>query len=321
MKNTNQRISAGRRVAIIGAGMAGMVCASRLSAAGFAVTVFEKSRGLGGRLATRRADALSFDHGAPSFGATSEPFRAFVDELSNGPKASISFWAEAPGLQAFVGLPSMNALLKPLAELVSVNFSKTVANAEKDADGWRLHLKDEDPTGTYDYLGVAVPAPQAIEIVHEAAVAAGASEARYAPCWTTLLACAPDALPDNPAPDADLFSAVIANDTKPGRPQGLAQIVLHARPVWSKANLEHEKDEIARTMADAYFNGATPELQHLAGHRWRYAFVEEPAGLQPAFDKAQKIGFAGDWRRGPTVEDAFYSGVELADGIIEAASA
>ena len=52
------------RVAVIGAGLAGLTAAARIAAGGAAVTVYDKSRGLGGRLATRRSPQGSFDHGA-----------------------------------------------------------------------------------------------------------------------------------------------------------------------------------------------------------------------------------------------------------------
>ena len=61
--------------------MAGLTCASRLIAAGFSVRVFEKSRGIGGRIATRRtADGLQFDHGAQYFTATTPAFQDFTSE-------------------------------------------------------------------------------------------------------------------------------------------------------------------------------------------------------------------------------------------------
>ena len=45
-------------IAVIGAGIAGLVCAQQLSQAGYSVVVVEKSRGLGGRLATRRLHGI-----------------------------------------------------------------------------------------------------------------------------------------------------------------------------------------------------------------------------------------------------------------------
>ena len=57
--------------AIIGAGMAGIACADALQAAGHAVAVFDKGRGPGGRMSTRRMETplgtVAFDHGAQYF--------------------------------------------------------------------------------------------------------------------------------------------------------------------------------------------------------------------------------------------------------------
>ena len=54
----------GVQIAVIGAGIAGLACARELARADAKVTVFEKSRGLGGRLGTRRQGNFAFDHGA-----------------------------------------------------------------------------------------------------------------------------------------------------------------------------------------------------------------------------------------------------------------
>ena len=74
------------RIAVIGAGMAGLSCAKHLSEHGVHTTIFEKSRGLGGRLATRRADSgIAFDHGAQFIAARSTLFGNMVNEaIRNG---------------------------------------------------------------------------------------------------------------------------------------------------------------------------------------------------------------------------------------------
>jgi len=56
-----------RRVAVVGAGIAGITAARTLAQAGWHVIVFEKSRGAGGRIATRRTEWGGFDHGAQFF--------------------------------------------------------------------------------------------------------------------------------------------------------------------------------------------------------------------------------------------------------------
>jgi renalase len=68
-------------IAIIGAGMAGLVCAQQLSQAGYSIVVVEKSRGLGGRLATRRLHGTWADHGACYLKPKGELFLRFVELL------------------------------------------------------------------------------------------------------------------------------------------------------------------------------------------------------------------------------------------------
>ena len=57
-------------VAIIGAGLTGLLISQRLNSAGIITTIFDKSRGVSGRIATRRVEieghTLRFDHGTPS---------------------------------------------------------------------------------------------------------------------------------------------------------------------------------------------------------------------------------------------------------------
>ena len=70
------------RVAIIGAGISGLACARQLAKAGVSVVVFDKGRGIGGRVATRRAGDLQFDHGAPFVRAQRDDFSALLASLT-----------------------------------------------------------------------------------------------------------------------------------------------------------------------------------------------------------------------------------------------
>ena len=70
-----------KTVAIIGAGISGLTAARMLTDAGIKVTVFEKSRGVGGRTANRRSEYGSFDHGAQYFTVKDREFRILIDSL------------------------------------------------------------------------------------------------------------------------------------------------------------------------------------------------------------------------------------------------
>ena len=122
-----------KRIAVIGAGLAGLVVARELAKEA-EVTVFEKSRGVGGRMATRYVDGFEFDHGAQFFTARSRGFQAFLEPLVDA--GVVAHWgarfAEIRGNRVsklrdwdqtfphYVGTPRMNEIGKYLADGLDV---------------------------------------------------------------------------------------------------------------------------------------------------------------------------------------------------------
>ena len=107
------------RTLVIGAGMAGIACARALQDAGQPVRVIDKGRGIGGRMATRRADtpagALRFDHGAQYVTARDPAFAALLDGT---PAAAV--WDDGAAHPHYVGLPGMSGLPRAMAEGLDV---------------------------------------------------------------------------------------------------------------------------------------------------------------------------------------------------------
>ena len=104
------------KIAIVGSGLSGLACADQLVAAGHSVRLFDKARGPGGRMSTRRIDTaagqVGFDHGAQYFTARDPAFRQQVDQWQDS--GASARWPAA-GPEAWVGVPIMNAPVKALA--------------------------------------------------------------------------------------------------------------------------------------------------------------------------------------------------------------
>jgi renalase len=100
-------------VVIVGAGIAGLACARRLVQAGMRPVLFDKGRGVGGRVATRRADGLQFDHGAQYVTAKGADFAAVLRNLVAADDAAR--WPDGAGRARVVGMPGMATLGKALA--------------------------------------------------------------------------------------------------------------------------------------------------------------------------------------------------------------
>jgi phytoene dehydrogenase-like protein len=129
--------------------MAGLAAAQFLTRSGFYIRLFEKNRGLGGRMATRRVNDLQFDHGAQYFTATSARFRSIVAQWREAGHAAE--WFDG----AFVGTPGMTAPARALAEGLPVIFGSTVHWA---AARWRrlvgvCHQRPYPDTVQWQILG------------------------------------------------------------------------------------------------------------------------------------------------------------------------
>lgn len=308
-------------IAIVGAGLAGAVAARDLAAAGRRVHIVEKSRGVGGRMATRRTDGLAFDHGAQYFTARGPGFAAEIEGWTA--RGLAAPWGDG----RFVGAPAMNAPVKALVAGLPLTTGFTAARLSGVPGAWMLDSAEGERLGPFATVLVCAPAPQAASLV--ATVAPGlaeiASAAGYAPCLALMLAFAPGDLPgDLPAasrPDHSAVAWIAADGSKPGRAEGgPVRIVVHATPGWSRAHLEQPPEAIAAALLDE----AAPLLRaraapvHRAAHRWRYALVEEPAGRDCLFDPALGIGAAGDWCRAGRVEAAYDAGRALARAVLAA---
>ena len=166
------------RIAVIGAGLSGLAFARSMQE--FAeVTVFEKSRGYGGRMATRRQNGLQFDHGAQFFTAKTETFQRFLEPwLAAGVVARwdarfVEFegdrinsgrtWSDDPA--HYVGVPGMNALGRALAETLDVQTETRVDSIDGQPAAWRLRGAEGRDLGQFDWVVSSIPAAQACKLL------------------------------------------------------------------------------------------------------------------------------------------------------------
>lgn len=318
-----------QRVAIVGAGMAGLACAGALHAAGAAVTVFDKGRGVGGRLATRRVDGLQFNHGAQYASAHGPAFQAVLAAM--GEAGDAAPWP-APGAGRWAGTPGMSAMARHMAGLGigAVHGMRHVAHLARAPSGWMVRHLDAaaarpglvtqqggEFAGPFDSVVLALPAPQASGLLHSLAhpFAAEADRAGMAPCWTLMLAF-PEA---TDAPDLPLSSGALAwiarDSSRPGRSRTPECWVANAGAEWSRVHLEKPTDKVSRLLlrefAAATGLGQVPA--YAAVHRWRYALADAPLGRPALWDDDARLGVCGDWCLGRRVEDAYTSGCTLAE--------
>jgi renalase len=324
------------RVAVIGAGISGLISARTLHDFGFEVTVFEKSRGLGGRTATRRADpGLSFDHGAQYFTARDPHFvrqvEAWLEQKIvvewTGRIVSIDGAKVGPKTDQphrYVGVPGMKAIARHLSADLRVRLETRIVRLQSVEKGWQVTDAAGQIHGPFVHLIVSLPAPQAAELLGDHAFAAEVRAIPMTPCWAVLAAFEGriEAAWDGAFVHGSPLVWLARNSSKPGRDSSKDCWVLHASPDWSAAHLDLAPDTVKATLLSAFADIAgAPALNpvHLDAHRW--LFSSSPLSLDRLvfFDADSGLVVCGDWLAGGRVEGAFRSGVAAASCILQRA--
>ena len=307
------------RVGVIGAGMAGMACGQALRGAGHSVTLIDKGRGAGGRMATRRLDTplgeVAFDHSAQYFTARDEMFRIQVDQWAAA--GHVAPWPTV-GEDTWVGTPGMSAPLNAMASDLEVLWSARVTAITPRPGGWTISLEDA-PDLEVEAVVVAIPAEQAADLLASVSpdMAEAARGVPSAPCWTLMLAFAGRLAADTDWLRGDSASPLgwaARNSAKPGR-RPIEAWVVQASADWSAQHLETPKKEIITRLTTALseqLDVVLPTPVASASHRWLYARSGQ-GGSEALWDADLKLGVCGDWLIGPRVEAAWMSGTRLAE--------
>lgn len=320
-----------RRVAVLGAGLAGATAAQALQHAGVAVEVYDKARGPGGRAATRRTEHGAFDHGAQYFVARDPRFQ---DQVKTWAAAGmVRRWiprlyvADADGLRPcasddprWVALPGMSALVKPALEGVAAHYGRRVCATEYAADGWQLSFEDGGVAGPFAALVSTLPAPQALELFAAEDQAKNLRSVAFRPCWALMAAFAESLTTSCDAAfvNAGPLSWIARNSSKPGREGGECWVV-HAGVDCSARMLESSAEAVAMELLPQLFAALRIEpVEPLAcsAHRWRYALAEPALDQGALWNPARALAIGGDWCHGSRIEGAYLSGLALAASVL-----
>ena len=316
------------KVAVIGAGVAGLTCAKRLHSEGAEVTVFEKSRGPGGRVSTRREEGgSSFDHGAQYFTIKS---RGFEREVSLWESAgAVAKWpgrvgvlkdgnitSEVPMRPRWVGTPGMSAIGRHLAQGLNLITRARVVELLKNGSKWQLQLEGQGLSTKFDAVVISCPGPQAVRLLPEGTVSSRlASGLDYSPCWAGMAHFRSPLFEEYDAfrSKEGAIGWCCREVSKPGRAEG-ERWVLHASPAWSRKALEFERHEVEAAFSDFCETLFSVRPESITAHRWRFALADRPAQSHPpaVFEPDFGIGLCGDGLVSPRIEGAWLSGVAIA---------
>ncbi len=319
------------KIAIIGAGISGLTLANQLKNSA-QVDVFEKARGVGGRMSTRYAEPFSFDHGNQHFTVRTKPFQSFLNPylengsvcewsgkvitLEIGKKITKRLWFEPH----FVASPNMNQLCKALSDGISIQTKTEIAPlTKKEADGWDLYSKEGIFSGTYNWVIVTAPPLQTIKLFgnllpNETPL----HDTKMNSCYSLMIGFKKPW--ENQWIAAKVWNNPIdwisINSTKPGRDKSVTSIVAHSTKDWADANIDADLEEVKKSLVlqfEKLTDISCDEADYISVHRWKYATVFETRNSGFYIDEKNQLAATGDWASASRIEEVWASATNLAD--------
>ena len=324
-------------VAVIGAGIAGLSCASALHARGVKTVVFDKGRGVGGRTSTRRGPAApgqtesdparGWDHGAICFLAEDPRFISQVEAWAAQSLVApwpISDLPPSGETGSWVGTPSMSAIAQHLASGLEIRAGQRIERLERSGQAWQLHTTKQAASELFDAVVLTAPPPQSHLLLANLApeLADLLLTTWFQPCWTLLAVSEKQLHPAairrvGPGHLPDGISSLVCEDTKPGRlphPDGMRWL-MQSSAGWAQAHLELPAEEVVALLREKLAEAIEVPIKHASAHRWRYARVHRALGRDCVADTDQGLVLAGDFCRGDGVENAWLSGRAAAEAL------
>lgn len=325
--------SAGPKIAVIGMGIAGLTCAKLLKEQGMNVTLFEKSKGIGGRTSTRRLEPnISFDHGAQYFTVRNPILQHFVNNWKK--LGIVSEWkgrivklnkteiTNTEIIPRYVGVPGMTAMAVELAKNLNIKRETKIIEVKYTSNRWTLFDERGVSHELFDQLVVALPAPQVAALITSHRLEKTAISIPMAPCWAVLLGF--EKKIDVPWDGAFIhdspLSWVARNSSKPGRDSTKDCWVLHANAEWSANHLEDTPLSVIPALLESFecaIGKSIPARFHETAHRWRYSMGGSFINQKDLNDESSGLTICGDWVNGGRFEGAFLSGTTAAENIIK----
>ncbi len=317
-------------IAIVGAGFSGIILAKKLKNIG-EVKIFEKARGVGGRMASRLKDDFNFDFGAQFFTAKKAEFQDFLKpfieqkilmpwcgnfvEIDN---YKITYQREWPKEKNhFVSAIKMNQFCKELSQDLDISLQTRVAKIEKNAKKWQIFDDKNIFLGEFDWLFFSIPAPQLSELIpQECNFYEASKKIKMLGCFALMLGLEK---PLNLNYDVALvknsiISWISFENSKPQRKNSSSYTIL-SRNDWAESNIENDIEDIKKQLIVEFgkiIQQPLDNIIHQDIHRWRYANIAKQKNNVKFFlDNKMQLGACGDWLIQGRVEAAFLSASAL----------
>ncbi|PYZ92176.1 deoxyribodipyrimidine photolyase [Salipaludibacillus keqinensis] len=264
-------------ISIIGGGLSGIFAARTLRELGHDPTIIEKSRSVGGRMATRRIENGRADHGAQFFTVRSTELQQLTEEWLENKWVERWFGEDYP---RYRGTEGMNSLVKKLAEGLPLELEEKVLRINRSGSTVSLTTQN-DKEFSSDAVIVTAPVPQALQLLHDSSISlpshtkSALESLQFKPCFVGLLtlnesiSIGKEGIISSGLPHG--VDKIVANDQKGISPTSILSVYMTGD--WSSARFEEKDEDVLAQIVDILHAEvlSVDQIARSQLKRWRFA--------------------------------------------------
>lgn len=292
------------KIAIIGAGFSGCNLYDNLKLQFEDITIFEKSRGVGGRFSTKYIDDKFIDHGTPFLIPITEDLKAFCSDLAKNKVIKNKY-------DEFLPVNGMNQICKFLINEKDLKTNTKITKAKFENNKWILEDENAIEYKDFDKLFLTIPATQILEldINLEKEIKEQLSKIEYDSVFTLILYSNENIkLNENTIYDNCNVENII-NNSKKYLYKDFSSYVIHSNKNFANLHNSKSKEEICEIFLKSFEENLQNQIKNytLIPHLWKFAFVKNSLDIPYFLNEDRNLGICGDYFNFSNTEAALCS--------------
>jgi|TARA_S200000501_G_scaffold14733_1_gene13028 renalase len=312
-----------KKISIIGTGLSAIFSAIHLRKnTDLEINLFDKARGLGGRLATRRAEDGKFDHGAQYFS---------IERISNLPEIQMlineGVISNIEDKDIYFSPDGMTNIAKKLLMDFNIFKEHKLVSIDKENENYKLFFENGS-TFNSDYIIMSCPMPQSLEILNKSKIdfdnnlIKALEDLNYFPCIVVMIKSEIKLsnLDKHIGTDVDSKNISWIGDNYRKKVSSIENYyTIQCSPEFSYENFENEYDETNEKLKHDMEKIFGSNYQILSNHKWRYSipknFYQGDNSL--VINEKDFLGLCGDIFTNGRFDGAITSGLSIADKFLK----
>ena len=292
------------KIAIIGAGFSGCNLYNNLKEKFEDITIFEKSRGVGGRLSTKYIEDKFIDHGTSSLIPITDDLKMFCLDLSSNGVVKAKY-------DEFIPKNGINAICKFLIDEKDLIKNTKITKAQNIDNKWILEDENHNIYKDFDLLFITIPAPQILQMKIELSneFKEKLSHIKYDSIFSLILHSNEDIKLDKSVLYENPDIQNIINNSRKYQYKDFSSYVIHSTKEFANCVNEKTKEEICEIFL-TNFDDDTKELIEkftMISHLWKYAFAKTSLDMPYFLNDEKNLGICGDFFNHSNMEAALLS--------------